>query len=85
MKMIVISIHSLPNRPILMLLATIWFINGLKRGKMLYRVTSFMKTSLKDYFMETSTMMEGTTVGFLPSTEPQDVFLITRNILCAQD
>lgn len=67
MKIISSSVHSLPNRCTLMLLATIWFINGLKKGKLLYRVTCSMRNSLKDYLVETINMMDRTT-GFLPSS-----------------
>lgn len=67
MKNMSSSVHSLPNRCTPMLLATIWFINGLKKGKLLYRVTCSMRNSLKDCLMETIKMMDRTTV-FLPSS-----------------
>lgn len=68
LKMISSSVHSLPNRHTFLLLTTIWIINGLKRGKVLYRFTSSMRNSLKDYLLETTNMMDKTTV-FLPSSQ----------------
>lgn len=63
-KMISSSVHSLPSRCTFMLPAITWFIIGLKRVKMLYRVASSMRNSLKDYLMETTNMMDRTTFFF---------------------
>jgi len=67
MKIISKSVHSLPNRCTRMLLATMWFINGLKRGKMLYRVIFSMRNSLTHYLVETTNMLDRKTV-FLTSS-----------------